>query len=258
METFAGYTAQTDHEVGRLLDCIDEIGQLDNTLVMWEIGDNGASMEGTLSGVFNEMVSLNGQKEDTSYIVQHLDEIGGPEAYNHFPVGWAWAMNTPFQWGKQVASHFGGTRNPIVISWPNRIKDKGGVRTQFHHVIDIAPTILEAAGIPEPVEVNGVWQKPIEGVSMMYSFDDAKAKGTRGTQYFEMFGNRALYHDGWIAACRHGRLPWVTSGSFDFADDVWELYSLEEDFSEANDLAAKYPEQTARSAGSVLGRGGQV
>ncbi len=241
METFAGYTAQTDHEVGRLLDCIDEIGQLDNTLIMWEIGDNGASMEGTLNGVFNEMVSLNGQKEDTAYIIQHLDEIGGPEAYNHFPVGWAWAMNTPFQWGKQVASHFGGTRNPIVISWPNRIKDKGGIRSQFHHVIDIAPTILEAAGIPEPVEVNGVWQRPIEGVSMMYSFDDPNAKGTRGTQYFEMFGNRALYHDGWIAACRHGRLPWINQGSCDFADDVWELYSLEDDFSEANDLSAKYP-----------------
>jgi arylsulfatase A-like enzyme len=243
METFAGFTAQTDHEVGRVLDSIDEIGQLDNTLVMWEIGDNGASMEGTLNGVFNEMVSLNGQKEDVSYIIQHLDEIGGPQAYNHFPVGWAWAMNTPFQWGKQVASHFGGTRNPIVISWPNRIKDAGGVRAQFHHVIDVAPTILEAAGIPEPVEVNGVWQKPIEGVSMMYSFDDPKSKGTRGTQYFEMFGNRALYHDGWIAACRHGRLPWVTSGSYDFADDVWELYNLEDDFSEANDLSAKYPEK---------------
>ncbi len=243
METFAGFTAQTDHEVGRLLDCIDEIGQLDNTMVMWEIGDNGASMEGTLSGVFNEMVSLNGQKEDTSYIIQHLDEIGGPEAYNHFPVGWAWAMNTPFQWGKQVASHFGGTRNPIVISWPARIKDKGGVRSQFHHVIDIAPTILEAAGISEPVEVNGVWQRPIEGVSMLYSFDAPQAKGTRGTQYFEMFGNRALYHDGWIAACRHGRLPWVTQGSYDFADDVWELYNLEDDFSEANDLSAKYPDK---------------
>ncbi len=243
METFAGYTAQTDYEVGRVIESIRDLGQLDNTLIMWEVGDNGASMEGTLNGCFNEMVSLNGQHEDTSYVVQHLDEIGGPKAYNHFPVGWAWAMNTPFQWGKQVASHFGGTRNPIVISWPNRIKDKGGVRTQFHHVIDVAPTILEAAGISEPVEVNGVWQKPIEGVSMIYSFDDAKAKGTRGTQYFEMFGNRALYHDGWIATCRHGRLPWVTSGSFDFADDKWELYNLEEDFSEANDLGAKYPDK---------------
>ena len=243
METFAGYTAQTDYEMGRLIDAVRDVGQLDNTLIMYEVGDNGASMEGTLSGVFNEMVSLNGQHEDTSYIVQHIDEIGGPEAYNHFPVGWAWAMNTPFQWGKQVASHFGGTRNPLVISWPNRIKDKGGMRTQFHHVIDVAPTILEAAGIPEPVEVNGVWQKPIEGVSMVYSFDDAKAKGTRDTQYFEMFGNRALYHDSWIAVCRHGRLPWQTSGSFNFADDKWELYNLQEDFSEGTDLSAKNPQK---------------
>jgi arylsulfatase A-like enzyme len=241
MEAFAGMTAQTDYEAGRLIDAIGDIGQLDNTLIMFEVGDNGASMEGTLNGVFNEMVSLNGQKEDTSYIIQHLDEIGGPEAYNHFPVGWAWAMNTPFQWGKQVASHFGGTRNPLVIAWPNRIKDKGGIRTQFHDVIDISPTVLEAAGVPEPVEVNGVWQKPIEGVSMMYSFDDPKAKGTRGTQYFEMFGNRALYHDGWIAVCRHGRLPWQTSGSFSFDDDKWELYNIDQDFSESNDLSAQNP-----------------
>ena len=189
------------------------------------------------------MVSLNGQKEDTAYIIKHLDEIGGPLSYNHFPVGWAWAMNTPFQWGKQVASHFGGTRNPLVVSWPNRIKDVGGIRSQFHHVLDIAPTILEAVGVPEPVEVNGVWQKPIEGVSMVYSFDGPKAKDTRKTQYFEMFGNRALYHEGWIAVCRHGRLPWVTSGSFDFTKDTWELYNIAEDFSEANDLAAKNPEK---------------
>ena len=152
-------------------------------------------------------------------------------------------MNTPFQWGKQVASHFGGTRNPLVVSWPARIKDKGTLRTQFHHVIDVVPTLLEAAGVPEPVEVNGVWQKPIEGVSMVYSFDDPKAKGHRGTQYFEMFGNRALYHDGWIAVCRHGRLPWMNQGSYDFADDKWELYNIDDDFSEAHDLAAKNPEK---------------
>jgi hypothetical protein len=243
MEVFAAFTAQTDHEVGRVIDSLKDIGQYDNTLILWEIGDNGASMEGTLNGVFNEMASLNGQPEDTSYILQHINEIGGPKSYNHFPVGWAWAMNTPFQWGKQVASHFGGTRNPLVVSWPNRIKDKGTVRTQFHHVIDVVPTLLEAAGVPEPVEVNGVWQKPIEGVSMIYSFDDPKAKGHRGTQYFEMFGNRALYHDGWIAVCRHGRLPWVTQGSADFADDKWELYNIDEDFSEGNDLAAKNPEK---------------
>jgi len=243
MEVFAAFTAQTDYEVGRVIDSIRDLGQLDNTLIMWEIGDNGASMEGTLSGVFNEMVSLNGQHEETAYIIAHLDQLGGPQAYNHFPVGWAWAMNTPFQWGKQVASHFGGTRNPLVVSWPNRIKDKGGIRSQFHHVIDVAPTLLEAAGVAEPSMVNGVPQRPIEGVSMVYSFDDPKAKGHRGTQYFEMFANRALYHDGWIAVCRHGRLPWQTSGSFSFDNDTWELYNVDQDFSEANDLAAKHPEK---------------
>jgi len=175
METFAAYTAQTDFQVGRILDALDAIGQTDNTLIFWEIGDNGASMEGTLYGVFNEMVSLNGQQEDPNYILAHLDEIGGPKSYNHYPVGWAWAMDTPFQWGKQIASHFGGTRNPFVISWPARIKDKGAVRTQFHHAIDIVPTILEAAGVEQPSSVNGVTQRPIEGISMVYSFDDAKA-----------------------------------------------------------------------------------
>ena len=182
METFAAFTAQTDYTVGRILDALAQIGQLDNTLVFWEIGDNGASMEGTRNGVFNEMASLNGVPEETSYILQHLDEIGGPKSYNHIPVGWAWAMNTPLQWGKQVASHLGGTRNPHVVSWPDRIKDKGGIRSQFHHAIDIVPTILEAAGIQQPSEVNGVTQKPIEGVSMVYSFDDAKAEEQRHTQ----------------------------------------------------------------------------
>jgi arylsulfatase len=241
METFAAFTAQTDQQVGRVIDAIRETGQIDNTLIIYEIGDNGASMEGTLAGVFNEMVSLNGQQEDTAYILQHLDEIGGPKAYNHFPVGWAWAMNTPLQWGKQVASHFGGTRNPLVVSWPKRIQDKGGIRPQFHHVIDVVPTILEAAGIPEPSMVNGVPQKPIEGVSMLYSFGDAKVKGTRHTQYFEMFGNRALYHEGWIASARHGRLPWENAGSTDFDKDTWELYNLETDFSEATNVAATEP-----------------
>jgi arylsulfatase A-like enzyme len=243
METFAAYTAQTDYEVGRVLNALDEVGETENTLVFWQIGDNGASIEGGLYGSFNEGVGLSGLVEDPGVIVQHLDEIGGPTSYNHFPVGWAWAMNTPFQWGKQVASHFGGTRNPLVISWPARIKNGGGVRQQFHHVIDIVPTILEAAGIPEPYMVNGVPQKPIEGISMMYSFDDANAQEQRHTQYFEMFGNRALYHDGWIAACRHGRLPWESAGSFDFEKDTWELYKLEEDFSEYNDVSTKYPQK---------------
>jgi arylsulfatase len=241
METFAAYTAQTDYEVGRVLEALDAVGQTDNTLVFWEIGDNGASLEGTLNGCFNEMSSLNGVPEDTSYVIKHLDEIGSTAAYNHFPVGWAWAMNTPFQWGKQVASHFGGTRNPLVVSWPAQIKDAGGLRAQFHHAIDIVPTILEAAHIPQPTEVNGVPQKPIEGVSMMYSFGDAKAAEHRGTQYFEMFGNRALYHDGWIAVCRHGRLPWENAGSYDFDKDTWELYDVTKDFSEANDVASQNP-----------------
>jgi arylsulfatase A-like enzyme len=245
MEIFAAYTAQTDYEVGRVLDTLEEIGQLHNTLIFWEIGDNGASMEGTLGGCFNELATLQGIPEDPAFLLQHIDELGSAKASNHFPVGWAWAMNTPFQWGKQVASHFGGTRNPLVIAWPDRIKDAGGIRTQFHHVIDISPTILEAAHLPQPVEVNGVKQKPIEGVSMMYSFDDPKAASPRHIQYFEMFGNRALYKDGWIATARHGRLPWVTMGGTtgDFDDDKWELYNLADDFSEANDLSTKYPQK---------------
>jgi arylsulfatase len=243
MEAFAGFTAQTDHEVGRVIQAIEEMGQLDNTLIFWEIGDNGASMEGTLYGAFNEIASLSGVPEDAAFMLKHLDEIGGPNAYNHYPVGWAWAMNTPFQWGKQTASHLGGVRNPLVVSWPKRIKDVGGMRTQFHHVIDIAPTILEAAGVPEPTSVNGVTQKPIEGVSMVYSFADAKAKSPRKRQYFEMFGNRALYDDGWIATCRHGRLPWQPEGSYDFDKDVWELYNLDDDFSEFTDVAAKHPQK---------------
>jgi arylsulfatase len=228
-----------------VLDALEEIGQLHNTLIFWEIGDNGASMEGTLSGCFNELATLQGVSEDASFLVQHIDELGSAKASNHIPVGWAWAVNTPFQWGKQVASHLGGTRNPLVIAWPDRIKDAGGIRTQFHHVIDISPTILEAAHLRQPVEVNGVKQKPIEGVSMVYSFDDPKATSPRHIQYFEMFGNRALYKDGWIATARHGRLPWVTAGGTtgDFDNDKWELYNLAEDFSEANDLSAKYPEK---------------
>ena len=245
MEAFAAFTAQTDYEIGRILDALDQVGQLDNTLLICMIGDNGASMEGTPFGAFNELAALGGIPEDPAYIVQHLDEIGGPKAYNHYPVGWAWAMNTPFQWGKQVASHLGGTRNPLVIAWPDRIKDKGGIRTQFHHVIDIAPTILKAAGIQEPTEVNGVKQKPIEGVSMVYSFDKANAKDTRKVQYFELLGNRAIYKDGWIASVRHGRLPWMTgigtSKSFD--EDKWELYDLRRDFSQYDDVAAKYPQK---------------
>ena len=243
MEAFAAFTAQTDYEMGRILDALEQIAQLNNTLVICIIGDNGASMEGGPYGSFNELATVGGMPEDPAYVLQHLDEIGGPKSYNHYPVGWAWAMNTPFQWGKQVASHLGGTRNPLVITWPDRIKDKGGIRAQFHHVIDIAPTILTAAGIPEPTEVNGVKQKPIEGVSMVYSFDKASAEGTRKVQYFELLGNRALYKDGWMASVRHGRLPWITGlgSSKSFDEDTWELYDLRGDFSQYDDVAAKQP-----------------
>src|SRR5256886_12566865 len=191
MEVFAAYTAQTDYEVGRVLDALEEVGQLHNTLVFWEIGDNGASMEGTLSGCFNELATLQGISEDPAFLIQHLDELGSAKASNHIPVGWAWAANTPLQWGKQVASHFGGTRNPLVIVWPDRIKDAGGIRTQFHHVIDISPTILEAAHLPQPVEVNGWKQKPIEGISMDYSFNDPKGPSTPHVHYFAIIANLA-------------------------------------------------------------------
>jgi len=217
------------------------MGLRDDTLIIYVVGDNGPSAEGTLTGTLNVMRTMLGLPDDVSSMLKHIDEIGGAQFENHYPVGWCWAGSSPFHWMKQVASHFGGTRNGLVMSWPKRITDRGGLRSQFHHCIDIAPTILEAAGIPEPREVNGVPQKPIEGVSMAYTFDDAKAPSQRVTQYFEMFGNRALYHDGWVAGCQHGRLPWVTAGSASFDDDKWELYSINEDFSQANDLAAKKP-----------------
>jgi arylsulfatase A-like enzyme len=243
MEVFAGFGEHTDHEVGRLVDAIEEIGELDNTLFFYIIGDNGASAEGGLNGTFNETLAFNGAlaAETIASQLRRLDEFGGPTAYNHFAVGWAIAGNTPFKWVKQMASHFGGTRNPMIVHWPKGIKAKDEVRAQFHHVIDIAPTILEAVGIPQPDVVNGVKQRPIEGVSIMYSFDDAKAKDRRTTQYFEMFGNRAIYHEGWVAACQHS-IPWdLGTKPPAFDKDRWELYNVNEDFSQANDLAAKNP-----------------
>lgn len=245
MEAFAAFTAQTDYEMGRILDALEQVGQLNNTLVICMIGDNGASMEGGPYGSFNELASIGGIPEDPAYMLKHLDEIGGPKAYNHYPVGWAWAMNTPFQWGKQVASHLGGTRNPLVIAWPDHIKDKGGIRAQFHHVIDITPTILAAARIPEPTEVNGVKQKPIEGVSMVYSFNKASAEDTRNVQYFELVGNRGIYKDGWLASVRHGRLPWIMGigSTKGFDEDTWELYDLRHDYSQYDNVVVKYPEK---------------
>jgi len=242
MEVFAGFAEQTDYEVGRLVDTLQAEGVLDNTLFIYIVGDNGASAEGGPEGSFNEMMALNGIIGNASQMLPHLEDWGGPNTFPHYAIGWAHAGDTPFQWTKQIASHFGGTRNGMVIRWPQGIQAKGEIRSQFHHVIDIAPTILQVAGLPEPKMVNGAEQRPFDGVSMAYTFADPKAKDRRTTQYFEMFGNRAIYHDGWVAATRHS-IPWLMVPNPSLKDDVWELYHVDEDFSEANDLAAKNPEK---------------
>jgi arylsulfatase A-like enzyme len=243
MEVFAAFTDETDHEMGRLLEAVRALPDADNTIVLYEVGDNGSSAEGGLVGLLNENSFFNGVPESLEDNLKAMDELGGPKHFNHFPAGWAWAMNTPFQWAKQIASHLGGVRNPLVISWPAKIKDKGGVRSQFHHVIDIAPTIYEACGITFPTMLNGVAQKPIEGVSMAYTFDKAEAPDRRRSQYFEMMVNRAMYSDGWWAASRTG-IPWVSSPTPVDADTAtWELYNIDEDFAQANDLAAKNPQK---------------
>ncbi len=242
MEVFAGFTAETDFEMGRLLDAVRSLPDADNTIIFYEVGDNGSSAEGGLVGLLNENSFFNGVPEMLGDNLAHIDEIGGPKHYNHFPAGWAWAVDTPFQWTKQFASHLGGVRNPLAVSWPARIKDRGGVRAQFHHVIDIAPTICEVVGIPFPDVLNGVAQKPLDGVSMVYTFDAASAPGRRRTQYFEMGINRGIYHDGWWAGSWNGVPPWVsTAKSPDPDATVWELYNLDEDFSQANDLASRNP-----------------
>lgn len=246
MEVYAGFLEHTDHHVGRLIDALSDLQILDDTLVYVIIGDNGASAEGSLQGTFNEMITLQGfgHLETPEFLAERIDKFGGVEAYNHYAVGWAHAMNTPFQWTKQVASHFGGTRNGTIVHWPAGIAAKGEIRSQFHHVIDIAPTLLEVAGLPEPVFVNGVQQRPIEGVSMAYSFDHADAAERHETQYFEMMGNRGIFHKGWTAVTKH-RTPWETGvvslAAFD--DDVWELYDTTTDWTQANDLAAEHPEK---------------
>ncbi|MEW6584678.1 MAG: arylsulfatase [Nitrospirota bacterium] len=242
METFAGFAEHTDYEIGRLVQAIRDMDELDNTLFFYIVGDNGSSAEGGPDGTYNELLALNGIISDVSSQMKHIGEWGGPMTYPHFSIGWAHAGNAPFQWTKQVASHFGGTRNPMVIHWPGRIKAKGEVRSQFHHVIDIAPTVLEAAGLPQPTMVNGTKQRPMDGVSMLYTFDDAKAGDRRTTQYFEMFGNRAIYHNGWVAATRHS-IPWLMAELPSFDKDRWELYNVTEDFSQANDLAAQHPQK---------------
>jgi arylsulfatase len=246
MEVYAGFLEYTDYHIGRLIDSLEKIHQLGDTLIYYIIGDNGASAEGTLNGTFNEMINFNGAAaiETPEFLNARIDQFGGPQSYNHYAVGWAHATNTPYQWTKQVASHWGGTRNGTIVHWPNRIKGKGELRSQFHHVIDVAPTILEAAGLPEPVSVNGVQQKPIEGVSMLYSFNDAKAADQHETQYFEMFGNRGIYHKGWTAVTRH-KTPWLLVGEKTPAldDDVWELYDTSKDWTQANNLAKQMPEK---------------
>ncbi|SPM41951.1 Arylsulfatase A or related enzyme [Mycobacterium numidiamassiliense] len=246
MEVYAGFLAHTDAQIGRIVDAIDGLGQWDDTLFIYVCGDNGASGEGTLHGAWSCPTFQNGLPEDPEWLLEHMADFGTARCENHYNVGWAWALDAPFQWMKQVASHFGGTRNGLAISWPRGISAAGQQRSQFHHIIDIVPTILEATGIDMPTRVNGIEQKPIEGVSMRYSFDDADADSRRTTQYFEIFGNRAVYHQGWIASCFHGRLPWVRTHGCPFGDtERWELYRVADDFSQGVDLAEQYPDKLA-------------
>jgi arylsulfatase len=245
MEVYAAAVAQSDYEIGRVIDSLAESGQLDNTLVIYIEGDNGASGEGTLEGTTNELGG-NLVGESLAFKVSMMDALGSDRTYNHYPVGWAHAMDTPFQWTKQVASHFGGTRNGMCLSWPKRIAARGEIRSQFHHVIDIAPTILEAAGLQAPLILNGVTQMPLEGVSMTYTFGDAKAPTQHTTQYFEIAANRGLYDDGWIASTTPLRPPWVVSGAEPDPDDFpWELYNVANDFSQSKDLAKENPKKLA-------------
>jgi arylsulfatase len=240
MEVYAGFGEMADYEIGRLIQAIQDIGQLDNTIVFYIAGDNGSSAEGGMNGVFNENTFFNGVPEPIEAQLKQIDKLGGPMAYGHYAAGWAVAGDTPFTWTKQVASNFGGTRDGMVVYWPKGIKGKGELRSQFHHVIDVAPTILEVAGLPEPKMVDGIGQTPIQGVSIAYTFDDAQAKGRHGTQYFEIAGNRAIYHDGWLAGTVH-RAPWEKQPRAMLENDKWELYNTDEDFSLANDLAASNP-----------------
>jgi len=243
MEVFAGFSAQIDYEMGRVLDAVAALPDAHNTLIIYILGDNGASAEGGLDGATNELAGFNGVFEPIESELKLIDELGGPKYYNHFPAGWAWAIDTPFQWTKQIASHFGGTRNPMVISWPAKINEKGGVRTQFHHITDIMPTILEVAGITAPDSLNGVSQKPIEGVSMAYTFNDAKAPDRRKSQVFELVSNRGMYQNGWMASSL-AYLPWAaTRTGYDPDKAKWELYHIDQDFSQADDLATKNPDK---------------
>jgi len=246
---YAAYLAYTDHEIGRVIQAVEDAGKLYNTLIIYISGDNGPSPEGTLNGLYNEFAIANGVHPTVEQNMKFSDAWGTDQTYPHYAVGWAWCWATPYQWTKQVASHFGGTRNGMAMCWPARIKDKGGIRHQFHHCIDIVPTILEAAGLPQPVSVNGITQRPIEGVSMAYTWgkDGAAAPDRRVTQYFEMFGSRAIYHDGWIASAPPNKAPWditVAEAPKDVMNGFkWELYNLNEDWTQANNLAAKMPDK---------------
>jgi len=247
METYAGFLSHTDHHIGRLLLAIDELGIMDDTLIFCIIGDNGASAEGTVRGTSNEGFVFNGMSdiiETPEYLAARVDKWGSPEGAPHYAVGWAWAMDTPYQWTKQVASHWGGTRNGTIVHWPHGIEEKGGHRFQFSHVIDVAPTVLQVAGIPEPIQVNGVTQSPYEGTSLVYTFDHPEAPEQHDVQYFEMFGNRGVYYKGWSAVTKH-RTPWKLgpgSTPVPFDDDVWELYDGSKDHSQARDLSKEMPD----------------
>jgi arylsulfatase len=244
MEVYAGFGEYADTEIGRVVDTLRDMGQLDNTLIFYIAGDNGASAEGGATGLLNENAFFNRTEESIADQLKRIDDLGGPLAYNHYAAGWAVAGNTPFTWAKQVASSYGGTRNPLVMHWPARIKAQGEARPQWHHVIDVAPTVLEAAGLPAPKVVNGAKQEPIQGVSMLYAAKDPKAKNRHITQYFEIGANRAIYHEGWLAGTVH-RAPWETTPRRALQDDIWELYDTRDDFSLVNDLAAKQPAKLA-------------
>ncbi len=244
---YAAFLAYTDSEIGRVIQAVQDMGKLDNTLIIYISGDNGASPEGTLNGVYSEYADLNGVEPSVEMNMKFYDVWGSNETYPHYAVGWAWTFDTPYQWTKEVASHFGGTRNGMCMAWPARIKDKGGIRNQFHHVIDIVPTILEATGLPEPKMVNGIAQKPIEGTSMVYTWDKAGAPDRRTTQYFEMFGSRAIYHDDWIASAPPVITPWImkmTGSTNDVMNGFkWQLYDLSKDWTQSKDLAAQMPDK---------------